>query len=276
MAAPPTSLDERLLLDLLEDSSRALIGKLRRPVRVGIAGAQGSGKSQLAAAWARENSRVAHFSLDDVYLPTAVRKALAKDVSNLFRTRGVPGTHDLDLAKRTIAQIGAARGERDFTPLPRFDKIADGPIPQPQWPTFKGGANVILLDGWCLGATAQPVAELAEPVNQLEREEDHDLKWRTYANRQLSGPYKAFFEKLDLIVYLAAPSFEIVPQWRLEQEATTRGVAVDGLDHDVRMGIERFVLHFERLTRHMLAGGRRSEITVQLDDARRVTEIEGV
>lgn len=263
-----------LVLEVAQDAARTLIQRLKRPVRLGIAGAQGSGKSTLAAAWAKADPRVAHFSLDDVYLTTAARKALAEKVSPLLRTRGAPGTHDLDLAKRTILQLEAARG-RDRTPLPRFDKVADAPVKAAQWPSFLGTPNVIVVDGWCIGATPQEPAALEDPVNMLELDEDESGAWRAYVNAQLAGPYAAFFARLDAIIAFDAPDFDVVERWRLEQEAALRGLAVDALPREVRANIARFVLHYERITRHMLAGGRRADIVIPLGPDRAVLDIVG-
>ena len=262
------------IVALLEETSRDLIQTLRRPVRIGLSGAQGSGKTTVARAWVKQNPKVASFSLDDVYLNTADRKALAAKVSPLFRVRGAPGTHDLELAKRTLLKLSDARA-RDRTPLPRFDKLADRPLPPNEWPNFDGTANVVLVEGWCLGATPESADALAAPVNDLEREQDRNGAWRTYVNAQLEGPYTPFFARFDAIVYLAAPSWEVVPRWRLEQEAGLRGIAVDAVPQDVRANLTRFVNHYERITKHMLAGGRRAEWIVRLGDDREALDIEG-
>jgi D-glycerate 3-kinase len=73
---------------------------------LGLCGAQGSGKSTLAAALARmlarDGTRTAILSLDDIYLTRAERLQLAREVHPLFATRGAPGTHDVALGLATI------------------------------------------------------------------------------------------------------------------------------------------------------------------------------
>jgi D-glycerate 3-kinase len=258
--------------ELLAMIAQERIKALKRTVRIALAGPQGSGKSTAARAWAGSDPRVAHFSLDDVYLATAERKALAASVSPLFKARGAPGTHDLDLAKRTMMRLDAARG-RDQTALPRFDKLKDARVPQELWPSFSGTPNVTLIEGWCMGAVPQEPDALAEPVNALERAEDAEGNWRGHANAQLAGPYAAYFDRFDAFVYLTAPDFEVVPRWRTEQEAELRGVAVDALPADIRKNLDRFVQHYERITRHMLDGGRRPGWVVQLDENRRIGDV---
>jgi len=261
------------LVTLLEMVSRDLIQTLRRPVRIGLSGAQGSGKTTAAKAWVKQNPKVANFSLDDVYANTADRKALAASVSPLFKVRGAPGTHDLDLAKRTLIKLHDARA-RDTTPLPRFDKLADHRVPAAEWPNFAGTANVVLVDGWCMGATPEAPEALEMPVNDLELDFDENASWRTYANTQLEGPYAAFFARFDMFIHIVAPSWDVVPRWRLEQEAGLRNMGVDAVPHDIRANITRFVNHYERITRHMLAGGRLPGWTVRLGENREILGVD--
>ncbi len=258
------------LLDLVCDLATARVTPDRPPL-IGIAGPQGSGKTTLAsAAAARLNG--AAFSLDDAYLTGAERAVLARTVHPLFAVRGPPGTHDLDLADRTVAALRAA-GPGDETRLPAFDKLADDRAPAANWPVFHGRPGVVLIDGWCLGATRQTPAMLAAPVNALEREEDPNAVWRGYANEALTGRYQAFFRGFDAIVLLAAPSFACVLDWRCEQEAGLMGIPPADLPPERRASLARFIQHFERITRHMLDGGVMADAVVRLNPDRSVIDI---
>ncbi len=236
---------------------------------VGIGGAQGAGKTTLLQALQAEVSGVAAFSIDDVYRTGAQRAFLSRDVHPLAVTRGPPGTHDLDLLNDTLRALLAA-GEGSRTPIASFDKAADERRPASQWPVFEGRPEAIILDGWCLGALPQAPAELSAPVNALERFEDPAGTWRRWVNARLTD-YQPMFARLDAILYLAAPSFDVVLDWRLQQEAQTLGRE---MTDDDRARIARFIAHYERLTRHMLAGGRRSEVTVRLDADRAVLGVD--
>lgn len=216
----------------------------------GICGSQASGKSTLAAALVRhamaEGIPAATLSLDDIYLTRAEREGLARDVHPLLRTRGVPGTHDVALGLATIAAL--ERGEP--VPMPRFDKGADDRAPEAAWDRAPEGTRLLIFEGWCTGAVAQDEAALAEPVNALERDEDPDGSWRAHANAALRGEYAALFDRLDLLILLAAPGFEAVHGWRCQQEeALHRRGAPQAMD-DAQ--IARFIAHYERLTRHIL------------------------
>lgn len=236
---------------------------------IGIAGAQGSGKTTLARI-AAERLGAAHLSLDDVYLTKAERQALARDVHPLFAVRGPPGTHDLALLERTLAALRAAEAD-SRTPLPAFDKLADDRAPRTDWPVFAGRPSAVLVDGWCLGATPQAEADLAAPINALEAERDGQGIWRRAANAALAGPYAEAFARFDAVLFLKVPSFDAVLDWRCEQEAGLMGLPPADLPSARRAELALFIQHFERITRHMLAGGVRADLVFQLDAARRLS-----
>ncbi|HEV2531584.1 kinase [Phenylobacterium sp.] len=216
---------------------------------VALCGAQGSGKSTVAAATARmleaRGLATAVLSLDDLYLPHAARERLAREVHPLLITRGPPGTHDVELGLQTL---NALARERRIA-LPRFDKAADNPAPPLARPAFQGPADVILFEGWCVGARAQPREALRAPVNALEAREDADGRWRRFVNTALATAYPSLFDRHDVLALLAAPSFEVVAGWRAEQEAKLRARTGGGMDE---AQIARFVAHYERLTRWIL------------------------
>ncbi|KRA74965.1 kinase [Caulobacter sp. Root656] len=239
---------------------------------VGICGPQGSGKTTtvrvVAALLEAQGLKVATLSLDDLYLPRADREVLAREVHPLLRTRGVPGTHDVALGLAVLDRL-AGEGE---TALPRCDKAADDRAPVEAWPVVAGPVDVVLFEGWCVGARPEPAEALAAPVNALERERDPDGVWRAHVNAALAGSYRALFARLNLLVLFTAPDFETVMTWRREQEAKLRDrLAATGqggamIDDEVAV----FVQHYERLTRHIARETpARADVVVALDKDRR-------
>lgn len=222
---------------------------LGRTAVIGLCGAQGSGKSTIAAATTRllaaEGLKAVTLSLDDLYLGREARDWLAGQVHRLLAVRGPPGTHDVALG---CAVLGALATEGEVA-VPRFDKATDERRPGPDWPQVEGPVDVVLLEGWCVGARPEPDARLARPVNTLEAIADADGRWRRYVDRQLAGPYQALFGRLDRLVLLAAPGFEVVAAWRTEQEHKLRARTGGGMS-DVQ--VLAFVQHYERLTRWIL------------------------
>lgn len=251
----------RLLLASIDERLNA-----RSPVVFGICGAQGSGKSTLAGQLARElrdkGMAVAALSLDDLYLTRAEREALARDVHPLLRTRGVPGTHDVALGLSLLRDIDVGKPVL----LPRFDKLADDRLPRDRWERVDRPLDVLIFEGWCVGARPQPAGLLGEPINSLERDRDPDGSWRAYVNAALAGDYQRLFEPIDFLTLLAAPTWDVVLEWRIEQELDLRqqslghpGIAMDPAE------IARFIQHYERLSRYILEEmPARADLTIPL------------
>lgn len=262
----------RDLMHTLLDHIRAVLPSVRKPLVLGICGAQGSGKTTLVTALATaleaEGIAAATLSLDDLYLTRAERQALAQTLHPLFATRGVPGTHDIALGLDALDAL--ERGEA--VPLPRFDKGNDDRAPMESSPTAPKGVQVLLLEGWCLGARPEDIAALAQPVNSLEADEDPDGRWRAHANTALAGPYQALFARIDILVLLAAPDWEVVAQWREQQEAELR--AKGAARAMSRAEVRRFIQHYERLTRWILQEmPARADLVVRLGEHREVLGI---
>jgi len=242
----------------------------------GISGAQGSGKSTLSEAlldwFTGLGVPTALLSLDDLYCTRAERETLSRTAHPLFLTRGVPGTHDVALGLGVMDAL--ARG--DAARLPRFDKAADDRLPEEEWPRAPAGTRLLLFEGWCVGALPQPEAALLKPLNALERNEDPDGRWRGYSQAVLAGPYQRLFGRLDLLVMLAAPCFEVVRDWRAEQEAELRARSVAGAPGVMgEEGLDRFLQHYERLTRHMLDEmPARADLVIRLAADRRPLSFE--
>jgi len=259
---------ELILADRLAD---ALAQTVKRPLIVGICGAQGSGKSTLAEALARHFPRTTTLSLDDLYLTRAERAGLARTRHPLFATRGVPGTHDvaLGLAKLDALEAGIP------TLLPRFDKACDDRAPSDTWPDARTPSDLVIFEGWCVGAVPEAEDALAAPVNDLERIADADGRWRRAVNSALAGSYQALFARLDMLILLAAPDWETVCRWREEQEAGLRQTAGQGAGIMDEATVERFLQHYERLTRHILQEmPGRADLVLRLSPDRNCHAIE--
>jgi D-glycerate 3-kinase len=218
--------------------------------------------------------RAAVLSIDDLYLKREEREALAASVHPLLITRGPPGTHDVPLGLDVLDRLFKP-GE---VPLPRFDKALDTRKPFDQWDVVQGPVDVILFEGWCVGARPEEPAALREPINALERDEDPDGVWRTYVNDALAGPYQDLFSRIDLLVMLKAPSFEVVLNWRIEQEHKLKArLAASGGDLARTMSdaeIGRFIAHYERVTRCILAEmPARADVLAELDETRQVQTV---
>ncbi|WP_296278428.1 kinase [Pseudoxanthomonas sp.] len=253
---------------LVDDALRTACASRASPPVFAITGLQGSGKSTLAeqvAARARgEGLRVAVLSLDDLYLTRAQRQRLAAEVHPLFATRGPPGTHDVALG---CSMLDALRHGEEVM-LPRFDKLADDRASDDAWIRIDGRVDLVLFEGWCLKAVPEDDAALATPINALEREEDAGGRWRRHCNDALRNDYPALWSRIDALWFLQPPGFEIVRTWRWEQEQAlvARDPQRTGMD---RAQLDRFIQHYERTSRHLLATlPAIAERTIALDESR--------
>ncbi len=230
----------------------------RGPMLLGINGGQGTGKSTMAMFLRHlleqeQGLATALLSIDDLYLTRAARIELGERVHPLLRTRGVPGTHDPHLGMELIDRLMSA-GPGDATALPRFSKAIDDRLPFAEWPVFRGRADLVIFEGWCVGARPQPEEDLQEPLNALERDEDRDGRWRRWVNAQLAGSYRACFDRIDRLVFLRAPDMACIRAWRAEQEDKLRrrlherGEDASGLMDGA--ALDRFIDHYQRLTEH--------------------------
>jgi len=218
---------------------------------LGISGLQGSGKSTLAAqvvaAAKAEGLSAASVSLDDFYLTAVQRRTLAREVHPLLATRGPPGTHDVGLALATIDALRAG----DMPALPRFDKLGDDRLPTARWAHPERPLDLLVFEGWCLAMPAEPDDALREPLNALEREEDRDGTWRRWCNATLADDYPPLWARIDVLWFLQPPDFAAVRDWRWQQERSLQA-AEPGRSGMDRAGVDRFIQHYERVSRQAL------------------------
>lgn len=247
------------------------------PLIIGVCGTQASGKTtacgEVAEHLRAQGLRVGVMSLDDLYLGRAARRALADSIHPLFVTRGPPGTHDTGLGIEVLDAVRDGRAVR----LPRFAKALDEPLPQSEWPRLEAGCDIFLFEGWCIGAKPQSDAELHEPVNALEADEDTDATWRQYFNDHLGGATADLFSRIDRLIYLRPPSFEIVYQWRCQQEHELIAAAGPGGAPAAMSDpqIARFTAHYERMTRQMMdVMPGYADLTIQLNEARQNVSVK--
>ena len=235
-----------------------------------VSGAQGIGKSTaLKSLENLDDLRIAVIGIDDVYLSREARLGLSRTVHLLCETRGPPGTHDLALLTGTIERLVEA-GPKTITPMPVFDKRSDDRVAEPQWRTYRGRPDAIVVEGWLLGVDPNPESPQQAPINRLESEHDSGGEWRAWQEDNLQSDYAALWNRVDAFLHLDAPSFDVVLKWRLQQEETTHGLESGTLSQDRVAWVENFVQHFERMTRRMLDGGRRDGAVLDIDAERNV------
>ncbi len=246
------------LLPLAEHIS-AQAKSLHRCTLISINGSQGSGKSTMTVFLKlilqhHFNLSSAVVSIDDFYLTRAQRQQLAQQVHPLFATRGVPGTHDIELASHTLQCLTNCSPQSPCR-IPVFDKAVDDRADEALWPMVDKPVDVILFEGWCNHAPTQSEQQLLTPVNDLERLEDSDGLWRRYVNQQLREYHKSLFSQADALIFMQIPSFEKVYEWRGLQEHKLKKTADESSQGVMdQQQLIRFIQHYERITRSCLEG----------------------
>jgi D-glycerate 3-kinase len=254
--------------------------ELGRSIVVALCGSQGSGKSTMASflktLLEARGLTAAILSLDDTYLTRPEREQLARDVHPLLRTRGAPGTHDVGLGMALIDALSNGVAE---VSMPRFDKAEDTRAPASAWTRLASPVDVILFEGWCVGAIPQGDAALAEPINALERDDDPDGAWRRYVNDRLKTDYAALYARIDVLAMLQAPSFEAVFAWRsLQEQKLADRLRRERLTGTRVMGpeeIRRFLMFYQRLTDWILSEmPERADILMPMEESHRILGVE--
>jgi len=244
---------------------------------IGLTGGQGAGKSTITQIIKlifeiKYNFNVTFFSIDDFYKTLREREILSKNIHPMFKTRGVPGTHDTKLLSKIFNDLS----KKNFKPVyvPRFDKSIDDRFQKSKWQKISKKPDLIIFEGWCVGAKAQTKKQLLKPINILEKNNDSKLIWRTKVNNELNNNYRKIFSKIDCLVFLKVPNFECVYKWRLLQEnklkLTSKGKKIMSPKQ-----VREFIMYYERITKQMLEDlSKNAYAVLSLDKKHRLSKLK--
>ena len=193
----------------------------KRPYFVGLAGGQGTGKTTTSSLIKIILSKyfklkVFRISIDDFYKTRKERNSLSKKVHPMLLTRGVPGTHDIDMMLNFFKKIKSNKFKK--LRLPTFNKAIDDRFNKKYWYNLKERPDVIVFEGWCVGAKSEKNKTLKKSINFMEKTQDQKQIWRKYVNDQLKLKYKKLYSQLNCLIYLKARNFNLLQKWRLKQE----------------------------------------------------------
>ncbi len=193
----------------------------KKPYFVGLAGGQGTGKTTISSIikivlekYFKLN--VFKISIDDFYKTRKERINLSKKIHPMLMTRGVPGTHDIKMMLEFFKKTKVKSFKK--IKLPNFNKAVDDRSPKKNWHSINQQPDIIIFEGWCVGARAELNKTLKKPINSLEKINDQNLLWRKHVNQQLKTKYKKLYSQLNCMIYLKAKNFSLLQKWRLKQE----------------------------------------------------------
>ena len=193
----------------------------KRPYFVGLAGGQGTGKTTISSLIRiilikYFKLRVFRISIDDFYKTRKERINLSKKIHPMLLTRGVPGTHDVNMMLNFFKKTKRKKFKR--FKLPTFNKAIDDRSKKKDWYDLKIKPDVIIFEGWCVGAKSEKPSSLKKTINSMEKLKDNKQIWRKYVNHQLKSKYKNLYSQLNCLIYLKAKNFTLLQKWRLKQE----------------------------------------------------------
>ena len=250
--------------------------KKKKTKVIGLTGGQGTGKSTISKILKiilKEAYKLETviFSIDDFYKTLQEREEMSKKINSLFLTRGVPGTHDTQMLFQCIKNLKKNKFKKFI--IPKFDKSIDNRFSKDKWLKVKKKPNIVIFEGWCVGAIAQKNKDLNFPINKLEKQEDSKKIWRRKVNSELKKNYKKIFNLIDKLIFLKVPSFKYVFKWRLLQEKKLR-VTGKGNKTMTDDQIKKFVMYYERITKHMLKTlSKKASTVISIDDKHRLKSI---
>ena len=231
----------------IKDTYFKLFNQLHNKKTLMIAGSQGSGKSTLSLLIKTYFKKfykkdVVILSIDDFYLSSHQRKQLAnKSKTNLFKIRGVPGTHNLKSLNNSIDKLKANKFP---VYLPVFDKVTDN---KKNYTRKVNKADLIILEGWCVGTKPVEPSYLKKNINELEKKSDPDMIWRTSYNQALTE-YQKLFNKFNYYIFIKLPDWKYVINWKYKQELNLRSLSSD---NHLKKKLYLFIQYYEKLSKWM-------------------------
>ncbi len=238
---------ENISISEIKDTYYKLFSKLHNKKTLMIAGSQGSGKSTLSLLIKTYFKKfykkdVVILSIDDFYLSSFQREKLSiKLKTNLFHTRGVPCTHNLKLLIETVDKL-----KRNKFPvyIPIFDKVTDN---KKKHNRKINKADLIILEGWCVGSKPIDPLYLKKNINDLEKINDPDMIWRTAYNQSLTE-YQKLFNKFNYYIFIKLPDWKYVINWKYKQELNLRSLSSD---NHLKKKLYLFIQYYEKLSKWM-------------------------
>tara|TARA_B100000989_G_scaffold283097_1_gene248711 strand:+ start:1111 stop:2037 length:927 start_codon:yes stop_codon:yes gene_type:complete len=246
---------------------------------IGLAGGQGTGKTTISSLIKLILSiyfklNVFKVSIDDFYKTRKERLRLSKSKHPLLLTRGVPGTHDIDMMNKFFQNVKKKKFKSML--IPKFDKSIDDRCNRKLWYKVKKKPDILILEGWCVGAKPEKKNTLNRSINKLEMNFDSKKKWRSYVNDQLKNKYAKLFDQLHSLLYLKAKNFAVLKYWRIKQERKLK-LKNKRKNNKIMSNLEvlNFMMTYQRITQNMFKiAPKHSSIIIDLNDRHQIKRVK--
>ena len=272
---------ENMIKSFLVPSCFWIVKKInkKKPLFIGLAGGQGTGKTTISTILTLILKKyfklnVFKVSIDDFYKTRKERALLSKTKHPLLITRGVPGTHDINIMLNFFRKVKVKKF-KNFK-LPKFNKAIDDRYKKSLWYKIKSKPDIVILEGWCVGAKPQNSKQLKKSINFLEKTHDQNFQWRKYVNYQLKTKYKKLFNQLDCLFFLKAENFSLLRKWRLKQEKKLWFKSKNKKKLKIMSKIEvmNFMETYQRITQQMFKDmPKYSSVVMNLNSSHQIKNI---
>ena len=228
----------------------------KRPYFVGLAGGQGTGKTTISSLIKiilikYFKLKVFRISIDDFYKTRKERLSLSNRIHPMLLTRGVPGTHDIKMMLNFFRKVKSKKFKK--LKLPTFNKAKDDRFNKKYWYNLKNKPDIIIFEGWCVGAKSEQNNSLKKTINSMEKAKDQKQIWRKYVNDQLKSKYKNLYSQLNCLIYLKAKNFSLLQKWRMKQENKLWLKTKKKSNHKImsKGDVINFMQTYQRITQNM-------------------------
>lgn len=234
-----------------------------KPLFICISGPQGSGKSYITDKLTShcklkyKDLNIHQFLMDDLYLThedqNKVTDEAKRDRNLLLQGRGLPGTHDLDLAFQIFDKVK----NRDVPiSIPIYDKsLYNGQGDRSGFKDISEPIDVILFEGWFNAFSSISDDQLRLKYLTADDSTSYLKRNRMCHIADLNSRLKVY-EKLwnyfDHLIYFETDDINNVFEWRIEQEHnliqnTGNGMSDEAVKHFIGRYMPVYELYYKAM-----------------------------
>lgn len=253
--------------------------KLNRALIQGILGLQGTGKTTLANILIIIIEKIGYhtisISLDDLYKTYGDRLLLKQQDPRLI-WRGPPGTHDVELGRKILERLRHSSAENspaESIDIPRFDKSLFGGAGDRIKPEIVSNVDIVLFEGWCVGA--RPIDSANFEVARAPIITEVDKQFARDMNYKLQD-YLPLWEMLDSLIVLYPSDYRFSKKWRLQAERERIAGGKSGMsDEEIDRFVEYFwkALHPELFIKPLIHNSEWVDLAVEVESDRSIGRI---